>query len=97
MAASLQALLNLRPGDRRNAVQLRSGEQKTLEIADAGGLQPHPLFRLLDAFGDNADLQRGAAFKNRMHNRLFRPAFMHVDNEIAVDFNFVRLEARQQR
>lgn len=73
----------------------RAGKQMPLELGNACRLQPHPLFRLLNADGTELDLQRGTAGDNRLNDGLPRAAFVHIRDQIAVNLNSVRLELRQ--
>ncbi len=74
-----------RPADRRDAVEGRFSEQITLEVLDAGSLQPAPLLYLLHPFRHDADLQLGAAFDDGVNDRLLRAVQVNIGHDAAVD------------
>ena len=87
----------MRPVDIADAIKLRPGKQESLKAADPGRFEPAPLLDFLDAFGHQGDFKIGAAADDGAHNRLFWAAQVDVADNLTVNFNFVRLEAGQQR
>ena len=87
----------MRPANIANAVKLRTGKQEALEAADPGRFEPAPLLYFLDPFGHQGNFKIGAAADDGAHYRLLRAAEMDIADDFAIDFDFIRLEAGQQR
>ena len=73
-----------------------AGKQMPLELGNSRRFQPHPLLSLLYANGAELNFQRGTALDNRLNDGLTRTAFMHIQHQIAINLNSVRLELGQQ-
>ena len=94
---NLKATSFFRPRNGRNSPGCRRGKKITLELRDTRRLQPHPLFCLLHPHGRNHDFQRNAAFDDGLNNGLPGTAFMDIFDQVAINFDPLRLELRQQQ